>query len=164
MKLKAIGLGGGWADMCASKSATSKNCGQTTRSPYTFPSYARTMSPVHRLSRPLSPLVISEIKFSGRKGCALPHRCYSQASEQSSKTASTEATQRELGDKIKVPESHRIGSSTKRRDPPVLLVGALCFVAIPPLIYYYWQYRDVHMTAKRQAIRQELQTRAMNNG
>jgi len=60
------------------------------------------------------------------------------------------------------PPRHDLGDRSVRKDPPVLLIGVLSIIAIPPLIYYYWKYRDAHMRAKKQAILQDMQARAAN--
>lgn len=48
----------------------------------------------------------------------------------------------------------------KRRAEPHLLVFLGCLVATPPLIYYYWQYREQHMREKKEGMLREIQARA----
>lgn len=43
---------------------------------------------------------------------------------------------------------------------PQLLVLLAGLMATPPIIYYYWQYRDQHMREKKEAMLKEIQARA----
>jgi len=43
---------------------------------------------------------------------------------------------------------------------PHLLVFLGCLMATPPIIYYYWQYRDQHMREKKEGMLREIQARA----
>jgi len=43
---------------------------------------------------------------------------------------------------------------------PQVLVFLACLMATPPIIYYYWQYREQHMREKKEAMLKEIQARA----
>ncbi|GAB7339276.1 hypothetical protein MBLNU457_5930t1 [Dothideomycetes sp. NU457] len=43
---------------------------------------------------------------------------------------------------------------------PQLLVLLVGLMATPPIIYYYWQYREQHMREKKEAMLKEIQARA----
>ncbi|GAM88911.1 hypothetical protein ANO11243_069450 [Dothideomycetidae sp. 11243] len=58
------------------------------------------------------------------------------------------------------PRALGIESGKHRKEPPVLLIGFVSLIGIPPLVYYYWQYRDAHMKAKKHAILKDMQDRA----
>ncbi|KAF2156638.1 hypothetical protein K461DRAFT_289034 [Myriangium duriaei CBS 260.36] len=91
-------------------------------------------------------------------------RLYSQPAGKSGEAnqIARSSEQRQANVFAQAPKGHELSPPRARKDPPVLLVGALCFLAIPPLVYFYWQHRDEHMKAKKYAMLKDLQNRAAN--
>ncbi|KAF2225670.1 hypothetical protein BDZ85DRAFT_279339 [Elsinoe ampelina] len=50
------------------------------------------------------------------------------------------------------------------KNPPVLAIFFASIIGIPPLVYYYWQYREEHMKQKKFAMLKDIQARAGNAG
>ena len=50
------------------------------------------------------------------------------------------------------------------RFEPHFLILTVSLIAIPPITYYYYQYRDQHMREKKEAILKEIQARAAQRG
>ncbi|KAG8631162.1 hypothetical protein KVT40_000302 [Elsinoe batatas] len=50
------------------------------------------------------------------------------------------------------------------KNPPILAIFFASIIGIPPLVYYYWQYREEHMKQKKFAMLKDIQARAGNAG
>ncbi|KAF4553775.1 Hypothetical protein D9617_6g095080 [Elsinoe fawcettii] len=50
------------------------------------------------------------------------------------------------------------------KNPPIISILLLSLIGLPPMVYYYWQYRDEHMKAKKYAMLKDIQARAGRSG
>lgn len=77
-----------------------------------------------------------------------------QAIIESDKTLDATTRQASDSQSPRIPEKTTSGERN-----PQLLIFLVGLLGVPPLTYYYWQYREAHMRAKKKDMLRELQAR-----
>ena len=66
-------------------------------------------------------------------------------------------------DAVRVAKSKQFQNEQLKSGHHLLVFGVL-LIAIPPISYYYYQYRSQHMKEKKEAILKDIQARAAQRG